>query len=197
MNLAARRGVAVREFPLKHGHGCADYLLFVDGEAVGVVEAKKEGTTLTGVEVQAREVPRRPARRALAAAPPAAVPLPSTGVETRFTNGLDPEPRSRARLRLPPPRDARPSGSTQKPLAAGSRAGASPSCRRGLGSPAATLRARLRAMPAVHKPGLWPAKVEAIRNLEQSLADDRPRALIQMATGSGKTFTRGHRRSTG
>jgi hypothetical protein len=31
--------------------------------------------------------------------------------------------------------------------------------------------------------------VKAIRNLEVSLSQDRPRALIQMATGSGKTFT--------
>ena len=42
----------MREFPLKPGHGKADYLLYVDKKAVGVVEAKPEGTTLTGVEVQ-------------------------------------------------------------------------------------------------------------------------------------------------
>ena len=46
------RGVAVREFPLRHGHGTADYLLFADRKAVGVVEAKPEGHTLTGVEPQ-------------------------------------------------------------------------------------------------------------------------------------------------
>ena len=51
-----------------------------------------------------------------------------------------------------------------------------------------TLRARLRAMPPVDLPGLWPNKVQAIVNLEKSLFDDRPRALIQMATGSGKTL---------
>jgi|SRR5271166_2959303 len=45
-NLSAGRGVSVREFPLKPGHGEADYLLFVDGAPVGVVEAKKEGDTL-------------------------------------------------------------------------------------------------------------------------------------------------------
>jgi type I restriction enzyme R subunit len=43
-------------------------------------------------------------------------------------------------------------------------------------------------MPPVYIPNLWPNKVEALINLEQSLADDRPRALIQMATGSGKTL---------
>ncbi len=51
-NLSAARGVAVREFVLKPPHGRADYLLFVDGEAVGIAEAKKEGETLTGVAWQ-------------------------------------------------------------------------------------------------------------------------------------------------
>ena len=95
LNLSAAKGVAVREFPLEHGHGKADYLLFVDERAVGVVEAKPEGHTLAGVEVQSEKystglpdflsAPRRP--------------LPflyeSTGVETQFTNLLDPDPRSR------------------------------------------------------------------------------------------------------
>jgi type I restriction enzyme R subunit len=44
-------------------------------------------------------------------------------------------------------------------------------------------------MPALEAGSLWDAQIEAIQNLEQSLAADRPRALIQMATGSGKTFT--------
>ena len=51
-----------------------------------------------------------------------------------------------------------------------------------------TLRARLRAMPPVELPGMWPNKVQAVVNLEKSLFDDRPRALIQMATGTGKTL---------
>jgi hypothetical protein len=34
---------------------------------------------------------------------------------------------------------------------------------------------------------LYPNQVEAVTNLEQSLRRNRPRALIQMATGSGKT----------
>ena len=42
INLHAGHGVAVREFPLKKGHGYADYLLYVDGQALGVIEAKKE-----------------------------------------------------------------------------------------------------------------------------------------------------------
>ena len=51
-NLLAAAGVAIREFPLNTGHGVADYLLYVDGKACGVIEAKKAGSTLTGVEVQ-------------------------------------------------------------------------------------------------------------------------------------------------
>src|SRR3990170_7173752 len=95
VNLYARRGVAVREFSLKAGHGEADYMLYVDGKAAGVVEAKRVGSTLTGVEHQSRKYSQGlpddlPAWRR---------PLPflyeSTGVETRFTNGLDPDPRSR------------------------------------------------------------------------------------------------------
>src|SRR5207248_423432 len=94
-NPGADRGVAIREFQLKSGHGFADYILYVDGAAAGVIEAKREGATLTGVELQTAKyseglpdylpAPRRP--------------LPfcyqSTGVETRFTNLLEPEARSR------------------------------------------------------------------------------------------------------
>ena len=94
LNLAASRGVAVREFPLEGG-GYADYLLFVDGHAVGVLEAKPEGHTLSGVEVQADKY-----TRGLPAALDTPVrPLPfmylSTGAETKFTNLFDPDPRSR------------------------------------------------------------------------------------------------------
>ena len=63
-NLVAGRGVAVREFVLAPPHGRADYLLFVDGAAVGVLEAKKEGETLTGVAWQtAKYVDGIPAER--------------------------------------------------------------------------------------------------------------------------------------
>lgn len=54
-NISAGRGVAVREFPLKSGHGFADYLLYVDGRTAGVIEAKKEGLPLTGVEIQSEK----------------------------------------------------------------------------------------------------------------------------------------------
>jgi len=51
-NIHTSRDVALREFPLNTGYGFADYLLYIDGKAAGVIEAKKEGATLTGVEVQ-------------------------------------------------------------------------------------------------------------------------------------------------
>ncbi|MGH7333047.1 MAG: type I restriction endonuclease [Candidatus Rokuibacteriota bacterium] len=92
MNLSAGRGVAVREFKLTTGHGFVDYLLFADGKAVGVLEAKPESHTLSGVEVQA-------AKYATGLPPglnPPVEPLPflylSTGAITKFTNLLDPDP---------------------------------------------------------------------------------------------------------
>lgn len=94
-HISATRGVAIREFPLKRGHGFADYLRYVDGKAAGVIAAKKKGTTLTGVEIQSNKY-----TKGLPQGLPAwhyLLPFSyqSTGVETRFTNGLDPAPRSR------------------------------------------------------------------------------------------------------
>ncbi len=184
-NVSAARGVAIRSFPLKSGHGFADYLLFVDGKAGGGVEAKKQGRTLTGVEVQSNKY-----SEGLPSGFPAHVrPLPfcyeSTGIETRFTNGLDPEPRSRQVFSFHRPECL--AGwiadlATLSPLPC--HLGEVPIYKR-----ASTIRARVRTMPALITEGLWPPQVRAIQNLEQSLAEDRPRALIQMATGSGKTFT--------
>jgi type I restriction enzyme R subunit len=57
VNLHAAQGVAIREFPLNPGHGFADYLLYVNGKACGVIEAEKEGATLKGVEVQSKTHP--------------------------------------------------------------------------------------------------------------------------------------------
>lgn len=94
-NITAARGVAIREFPLAPDHGYADYLLYVGGKAAGVVEAKKVGATLTGVEIQSG----RYAKGLPAALPAWRRPLPflyeSTGVETHFTNGLDHDAKAR------------------------------------------------------------------------------------------------------
>jgi type I restriction enzyme R subunit len=94
-NITGHRGVAIREFQPKKGHGFADYMLYVDAKAAGVIEAKKGGATLVGVEMQSAKY-----TVGLPDALPAwRRPLPfayeSTGVETRFTNGLDAAPRSR------------------------------------------------------------------------------------------------------
>lgn len=165
MNIYASKGVAIRNFPLKRGF--ADYLLYADGKAIGVVEAKKEGYTLTGVEIQSTkysdELPK--------GLPHFHIPLPfvyeSTGTITQFTNRLDPDPRSRDVFTFHRPEE----------LIRLAKLGNS------------QLRAKLKEMPELSTSGLWNAQIEAIANLEASLAKTRPRALIQMATGSGKTFT--------
>ncbi len=164
LNLGAGLGVAVREFALKTGF--ADYMLLVDRKAIGAIEAKAVGATLSGVESQSEKY-----GAGLKDIPPAwRKPLPflyeSTGVETFFTNGTDPEPRSRRVFSF-----HRPSTLldwVKQPV---------------------SLHGRLRTMPALLTQGLWGPQIEAITNLEASLASAHPRALIQMATGSGKTFT--------
>ena len=93
-NLLAHRGVAIREYPLP-GHGFADYMLYVDGKSAGVVEAKKVGTTLIGVEIQSAKYTEGLPDTLPAWHRPLPFAFESTGVETRFTNGLDPIPRSR------------------------------------------------------------------------------------------------------
>ena len=54
-NITGHRGVAIREFQLKPGHGFADYMLYVDGKAAGVIEVKKTGSTLVGVQAQSEK----------------------------------------------------------------------------------------------------------------------------------------------
>jgi type I restriction enzyme R subunit len=95
LDLSSPNGIAVREFPLKQGHGTADYLLYVNRRAVCVVEAKKTSQTLTGVEVQTEKY-----SHGLPDSLPAVHrPLPwlyeSAGEVTRFTNALDPDAASR------------------------------------------------------------------------------------------------------
>src|ERR1700733_2517250 len=100
VNLRAGQGVAVREFPLSDG-GFADYLLFVDGRAVGVLEAKPAGYHLGGVEPQ---IDRYSTGLPDGLHQPV-TPLPflylSTGVETKFINLLDPDPKTRAISAVP------------------------------------------------------------------------------------------------
>ncbi|MBA3006667.1 MAG: DEAD/DEAH box helicase family protein [Proteobacteria bacterium] len=180
-NIFAGKGVAIREFPLKQGHGFADYLLYVDGRAAGVIEAKKTGTTLTGVETQSDKY----AKGLPDGLPAWSRPLPfcyeSTGDETRFTNNLDPEPRSRQVFAFHKPDYI--FEEVEKTI--NQAAEVSPKYL----SQSTTLRGRIRHMPELIEDGFWPAQIQAVHNLEKSLAKDCPRSLIQMATGSGKTFT--------
>ena len=186
-NIHAATGVAIREFPLNSGFGFADYLLYVNSKACGVIEAKKQGATLTGVELQSG----RYAQGLPTTLPAWSRPLPfvweSTGIETHFTNGLDPEPRARAVFAF-----FRPELLVQW-LAYLPTAAASNTAQEAAG----TFLTRMRSMPKLVTEwgsggahySLWPAQISAITNLEKSLAANKPKALIQMATGSGKTFT--------
>ncbi|TQF01323.1 DEAD/DEAH box helicase [Kitasatospora acidiphila] len=174
INLSAGLGVAVREFPLKKGYGRADYLLYVDRKVVGVLEAKREGQTLTGVEPQSG----RYADGLPDSVPAVRRPLPfvyeSTGIETRFTSLLDPKPRSREVHTFHRPEHLLELLRQNELFTRGEGPG---TFRRGLGS-----------MPPVNPKGLRLAQYEAIGQIEESLAQDKPRALVQMATGSGKTY---------
>ena len=190
LNVHAGRGVAVREFPLLSGHGTADYLLYVDGRAAGVVEAKPKGHTLTGAEPQSGKygagLPDNLPRYIR--------PLPflyeSTGAETRFTNGLDPQPRSRNVFSFHTPETLAEWLGGQEASVEPPYDGADLIADAGDGAYRIrhSLRRRLTTMPPLNDSNLWPVQAEAIGNLEQSLAEARPRSLVQMATGSGKTF---------
>jgi type I restriction enzyme R subunit len=96
INLSAARGVAIREFKMEPGYGFADYLLFVDGKALGALEAKKEGFALTGVEPQVKTYSDGLPTELTAPHRPLPFLYLSTGVETRFVNLFDPRPRTRA-----------------------------------------------------------------------------------------------------
>ena len=164
IDFSASLGIAVREYQTDVGP--ADYILFVDKKPIGVVEAKPEnwGQRITTVEEQSGSY---------AAANLKWVnnrePLPfvyeTTGVLTRFTDSRDPKPRSREVFNFPRPETIQ-DWLTQS----------------------ASLRERLQGLPSLDPTGLRACQVNAIEKLEVSFKDDRPRALIQMATGSGKTY---------
>jgi type I restriction enzyme R subunit len=168
VDFSAGRGVALREVTLKTGR--CDYFLLVDRKPVGMVEAKKEGTTLSGVaEQSARYASGLPDFLAAGFTGPLPFLYESTGVETFFRDQRDPDPRSRLVF------------SFHRPETLAEWAG-EPN----------TLRARLKAMPTAHPlvtSGMRQCQIEAITGLENSFAESRPRALIHMATGAGKTFT--------
>lgn len=164
LNLGAGIGIAVREFPT--GRGEADYLLFVERKAVGVVEAKPEGTTLSGMLEQSAKYQLSFPEDI----PYVALPLPfayeSTGVETRFSDIRDPDYRSRRVFSFHRPETLK--EWLISPVGAGLKS-------------APTLRGRLCTMPSAYpliEKGLWKAQIEAVKGLEKSFSQDRPRSLI-------------------
>jgi type I restriction enzyme, R subunit len=161
---AKSHGIAVREYPLATGH--VDYLLYADGRVIATVEAKPVGYPLTSVEPQSGKYVRGLPPDIPAWRNPIPFAYESTGVETQFTNGLDPEPRSRRVFTFHRPEELQ----------------------RLVGQDV-QLRGRLRDLPPLDNRGLWSVQEVAVTKLEESLAVNRPRALIQMATGSGKTYT--------
>ncbi|WIH05886.1 DEAD/DEAH box helicase family protein [Xanthomonas translucens pv. graminis] len=166
VNLGAGRGVAVREYPTDSGP--ADYVLFVDRESVGVIEAKRDeaGENLTMHEAQTERYANATLKWRKSKEPLRFL-YESTGQIIHFTDGRDPHPRARELFHFFQPQ-------TLADWAA----------------EADTLRHRLaERMPALPEENLRDCQVSAVTGLERSLAQNRPRALVHMATGAGKTFT--------
>ncbi len=163
-NLAAGPGVAIREF--QTAAGPADYVLFVNRKPVGLIEAKREeeGVRLTTVEDQSTEYATDKLK--YFSNEPLRFVYESTGELTRFNDYRDPKPRSRPVFTFHRPQ-------TFETFLRESK----------------TLRARVRDIPPLTSEGLRDCQVTAITNLEKSFREARPKALVQMATGSGKTFT--------
>ena len=165
INLHDGLGQTVREFQTEVGP--ADYLLFINRQPVGVIEAKREeeGHKLTVVEEQTGGYAAARLKW-VNNVQPLRFLFESTGVITRFTDAADPAPRSREIFNFPRPE----------------------TLQEWLAQPQ-SLRARLHNLPPLDPAGLRHCQILAINNLEASFKQDRPRALIQMATGAGKTFT--------
>ena len=164
LNLSAGQGIAVREYLTDIGP--ADYVLFVNKKPAGIIEAKRaeEGVHLTIHEDQSEGY----ASAKLKYLNNEKLPFvyESTGDLTRFTDFRDPKPRSRPVFSFHRPETFAEWMNQEK-----------------------SLRKRLLDIPALPASGLRDCQITAINNLEQSFKDARPKALIQMATGSGKTFT--------
>ncbi len=165
IDFSAGPGIAVREYQTDVGP--ADYLLFIDKNPVGVIEAKPEdwGQKITTVEEQSAAYAAAKLKW-LNNKDPLPLVYESTGVVTRFTDSRDPRPRSREVFNFHRPETMREWLAQPTPL-----------------------RARLQQLPVLDPTGLRGCQINAIEKLEESFKDDRPRALIQMATGAGKTYT--------
>ncbi|HAY3534687.1 type I restriction endonuclease subunit R [Elizabethkingia anophelis] len=161
----ASRGVAIREYQTSVGP--ADYVLFVEQTPIGIIEAKKEdeGHRLTVVEEQSKTYAGAQLKFFNSSEAISFV-YESTGVVTRFTDYRDPNARSRNLFHFHRPETLWEWFKSQQ-----------------------SLRGRLQDLDNLDIEGLRPAQIIAIQNLEKSFKANRPKALIQMATGAGKTFT--------
>jgi type I restriction enzyme, R subunit len=164
INLNAALGVAVREYQTDVGP--ADYVLFVAGKPAGIIEAKREdeGVHITNYEIQSSDYAKSKLKHLNND------PLPfvfeSTGVLTHFADYRDPKPRSRSLFSFHRPETFHEWMKDD-----------------------ASLRKRIFDIPPLPTMGLRDCQIKAITKLEDSFRRDQPRALVQMATGSGKTFT--------
>lgn len=165
LNPMASLGVAVREFPTDTGP--VDYALFVNGIPVGIIEAKKSdaGENITAVEEQSARYANSTFKW-VKAEYSIRFAYEATDKLIRFTDYKDIKFRSRTVFSFHRPE-------TLEAL---------------LASPD-TIRNNMKHFPSLDETGFRRCQINAIRNLDNSFANNRPKALVQMATGAGKTFT--------
>lgn len=166
LNLLVAKGVVVREYPTDTGE--VDYLIFVNQQPVGIIEAKaitKGEKLITEVEDQTRRYVNSKFLYFNKSVDIRFV-YESTGEITRFTDYNDIKFRSREIFTFHKPEELE-----------------------RLLKETDTLRNRLKCFPQLNEYGFRKCQINAINNLEKSFSQGKPRALIQMATGSGKTFT--------
>ena len=165
LNLAAGLGVAVREFPTSTGP--ADYALFVEGRPVGVVEAKRSeaGEHITDVETQSARYANSTFKR-IPGSYRIRFVYEATDKLIRFTDYDDIKYASRTVYSF-----------------------FRPETLRDLLRQPDTIRNNMKRFPAFDPTGFRKCQEVAIRNLDKSFSENRPRVLVQMATGAGKTFT--------
>lgn len=156
-------GIAVREYPTDTGP--VDYALFVDRKPAGVIEAKKDGAILSNHEEQTEDYAKSKFKWQIGEDIMPFV-YEATSKEVRFTDLRDPRPRFRELFSFHRPETIHEWSKNPK-----------------------SLRASFADIPTLDETGLRACQIVAIRDLETSLKDNRPRALVQMATGAGKTFT--------
>lgn len=167
INLHEKLGVAVREFETNTGP--ADYMLFIQGKACGIIEAKREGANLGHVAEQSARYATSNTKHIQRWADEGE-PLPflyeSTNHEIRFRDERDPKPKSRHIFYFHKPETLK--------------------CWLEEGT---SLRGRFKDLPALNTNGLRACQIDAVTGIETSLKNNNQRALLQMATGAGKTFT--------